>query len=98
MFRGDKALVELLMRAGANVKAANARRRHAAVAGQSVNGDAPIIEALLDAGADPNEKLPLGRSPLMVAARTGNVAAMTVLHRQGRERQRARRRCAARRR
>ena len=31
------------------------------------------------AGADPNEKLPLGRTPLMVASRTGNVEAMKVL-------------------
>ena len=45
----------------------------------SVNGDAAMIEALLTAGADPNETLPLGRTPLMTAARTGNVAAMKVL-------------------
>src|SRR6201999_2205937 len=45
----------------------------------SINGDADIIAALLTAGADPNEKLPLGRSPLMAAARTGNVAAIKVL-------------------
>jgi ankyrin repeat protein len=45
----------------------------------SVNGSAPIIAALLRAGADANEHLPLGRSPLMVASRTGNVDAMKVL-------------------
>ena len=45
----------------------------------SINGDAGIIGALLEAGADANEKLPLGRTPLMVAARTGSVEAMTVL-------------------
>ena len=38
-----------------------------------------MIAALLEAGADPNEKLPLGRTPLMIASRTGNVEAMTVL-------------------
>jgi ankyrin repeat protein len=45
----------------------------------SVNGDAPIVAALLNAGADANEKLPLGRTPLMEASRTGNVEAMKVL-------------------
>jgi ankyrin repeat protein len=38
-----------------------------------------MITALLSAGADPNEKLPLGRTPLMAASRTGNVEAMKVL-------------------
>ena len=45
----------------------------------SVNGDAAIIEALIKGGADPNEKHPLGRTPLMEASRTGNVDAMKVL-------------------
>ena len=44
-----------------------------------INGNALIIKALIDAGADANEKLPLGRTPLMVAARTGNVDAIKVL-------------------
>ena len=34
---------------------------------------------LLEAGADANEKLPLGRTPLMIAARTGNVDAIKTL-------------------
>ena len=38
-----------------------------------------IIEALINAGADPNEHLPLGRTPLMEASRTGNVDAIKVL-------------------
>ncbi len=45
----------------------------------------PIIAALLNAGADANEKLPLGRTPLMVASRTGNVDAMKVLLDHGAE-------------
>jgi len=44
-----------------------------------MNGDATAVGALLEGGADPNEKLPLGRTPLMIASRTGNVAAMTAL-------------------
>ena len=38
-------------------------------------GDAPIIEALLESGADANEQLPLGRRPLMLAARSGDLEA-----------------------
>src|SRR4029453_12711109 len=67
-----------LVRAGANPKAAN-REGSTPMWLSSVNGAAAILSALLEAGADVNEKLPLGRSPLMVASRTGNVAAMKVL-------------------
>jgi ankyrin repeat protein len=38
-----------------------------------------MLAALLEAGADANEPLPLGRTPLMIAARTGDVEAMRVL-------------------
>jgi ankyrin repeat protein len=38
-----------------------------------------VIRALIDAGADVNEALPLGRTPLMAAARTGNVDALSAL-------------------
>ena len=38
-----------------------------------------MIAALIEAGADPNETLPLGRTPLMLASRTGNVEAMKAL-------------------
>ena len=77
-FGSDKAMVDLLLRAGANPKAAN-RDGSTPLWLASINGDAPIIAALLNAGADANEHLPLGRSPLMVASRTGNVDAMKVL-------------------
>ncbi len=44
-----------------------------------------MISALLKAGADANEKLPLGRSPLMIASRTGKVEAIRVLLEAGAE-------------
>ena len=38
-----------------------------------------MIEALLKGGADANEQLPLGRRPLMLAARSGHVDAVRAL-------------------
>ena len=39
----------------------------------------PMIEKLLKAGADPNERGPQGETPLMLAARNGNLDAIKVL-------------------
>jgi len=78
VFRGQKDLLDVLLKAGANPKAAN-RAGSTPLWLASINGDAPMIQSLLDAGADPNERLPLGRTPLMAAARTGTVEAMAVL-------------------
>ena len=38
----------------------------------SINGSAPMIDRLLKAGADANERGPQGETPLMLAARNGN--------------------------
>ncbi len=46
-------------------------------------GDAAVIEALLKGGANANEALPLGRRPLMLAARSGNAAAVRALLEHG---------------
>ena len=78
VFKSNRELVDILIKAGANPKAAN-REGSTPLWLASVNGDAAMIDALLTAGADPNETLPLGRTPLMTAARTGNVAALKVL-------------------
>ena len=47
------------------------------------NGNAPIVERLLNAGADPNTALPDGETALMTAARTGNVDAVKALLARG---------------
>ena len=78
VYRGDRELALMLLRAGANPKAPN-KTGATPLWLASVNGDATMIAALLEAGADANEVLPLGRSPLMLAARTGNVDAIKVL-------------------
>jgi ankyrin repeat protein len=78
VFKGNREMATVLMRAGASPKAAN-REGVTPLWLASVNGDATMIRALIEGGADANETLPLGRTPLMLAARTGNVEAMKAL-------------------
>jgi ankyrin repeat protein len=78
VYRGDRELVQMLIRAGANVHAAT-REGSTPLWLACISGDASILSALIEGGANPNQPLPLGRTPLMIAARTGNVDAMKVL-------------------
>jgi ankyrin repeat protein len=71
-------LVELLLRAGANPKAAN-RYGVTPLWLASTNGNAATVVLLLKAGADPNTVLPEGETVLMTAARTGRVDAVKAL-------------------
>lgn len=74
----DAQLVDRLIRAGADVKAAN-RYGITPLYLASVNGNAAIIEKLLNAGADANAVSTEGETALMTASRTGNVDAVKVL-------------------
>jgi len=76
--RDDLDTANLLLRGGANVKAVN-RYGVTPLSLASINGNAPMIAALLKAGADPNTSLPGEESVLMTAARTGKVDAVKVL-------------------
>ena len=76
--RDDAELVNVLIRAGANVKATN-RYGVAPLSLAAQNGNAWIIERLIAAGADANAALPGGESVLMTAARTGNSDAIKAL-------------------
>jgi uncharacterized protein len=81
-YHDDKDIAELLIRAGANVKAAN-RYGVTPISLACTNGNGAIVELLLKAGADPNAPLPAGETPLMTAARTGSLAAVTALLSRG---------------
>jgi len=74
----DAALVDLLLRAGANPKTAN-RYGISPLLEACINGDTAIIEALLKAGADPDTAQREGETALMTAARTGNADAVKLL-------------------
>jgi ankyrin repeat protein len=74
----DLELATMLVRAGANVKAAN-RYGVTPIYSAAVHGNAAMLRLLLEAGADANTLLPEGETPLMTASRTGKVDAMRVL-------------------
>ncbi|MES2626166.1 MAG: ankyrin repeat domain-containing protein, partial [Pseudomonadota bacterium] len=75
----DEPMSQLLIDAGADV---NVRNRVGApvILSAAVNGNARILEMLLQAGADPDMQVSAtGDTPLMLAARTGIVDAVDVL-------------------
>jgi uncharacterized protein len=77
-YQDDLSLAQLLVRAGANVKAAS-RYGVTPLSLACTNGNGAIVELLLKAGADPNLALPGGETPLMTAARTGAAASVKAL-------------------
>ena len=80
--RDDLDTADLLIRAGANVTAAN-RYGVTPLLLASENGNAALIERLLNAGADPNRTVGEHETALMTAARSGNVDAVKVLSDHG---------------
>jgi uncharacterized protein len=75
----DLELADILLRAGAHVAAANEEGATPLFLA-ALNGNAPIIERLVQAGADPNASLSAtGDTALMIASRTGSVPAVKVL-------------------
>lgn len=77
-YQDDLETVELLLRAGANVKAAN-RYGVTPLSLACTNGNGTMVELLLKAGADPNTTLPGGETALMTCARTGKIKAVKAL-------------------
>jgi ankyrin repeat protein len=75
---GDAGLVDRLIRAGANAKAAN-RYGVTPIVLACQNGSAPIVERLLKAGVSANATGPLGETALHTCARTGRPEAAKLL-------------------
>ena len=80
--RDQPDMVQLLIRAGANVKATN-RYGATPLWLASVNGNAKTIAMLLEAGADARSANGDGETALMVAARTGKTDAVNLLLARG---------------
>ena len=81
-YRGDAAEVERLLRAGADVSAAN-NYGATAMSIAAETGNAEVIRLLLQAGADPESPNAEGQTALMAVARTGNVEAARALLKAG---------------
>src|SRR5262249_7390941 len=77
--RHDVDLAKMLLYAGANVKAATRIGGYTPLLIASREGDAPIIDALLAAGADANNATTNGTTALMFASSSGRVDAVGTL-------------------
>jgi len=83
--RGDTEMVDLLVRAGANVNAVT-RYGVTPLSLAAREGHAELLERLLDAGGDPEaaeRALSEGQTLAMLAARTGSVPALRALAGRG---------------
>ena len=78
VYQDDVQTVGSLLRAGADVKAAN-RYGVTPLSLACTNGNGAIVRLLLNAGANPNDVLSGGETALMTAARTGKVDAVNAL-------------------
>src|SRR5436309_1033345 len=67
-FQDDLEMAQLLLQAGASVKAATREGAITPLFMACTNGSAKMIEALLKAGADPNSTKSNGTTALMVAS------------------------------
>jgi ankyrin repeat protein len=76
---GDTELTQMLIVAGANVKATTRLGTYTPLYLASQQGHAAVIEALIAAGADVKAGTPNGTAPLMVASAAGEVDAVRVL-------------------
>jgi len=75
----DVEMAKILLYAGANVKATTRIGGYTPLLMASRDGDAPMIETLLAAGADPNSATSNGTTALMLASAAGRVDAVKAL-------------------
>lgn len=78
-FQDDVEMAQLLLNAGANVKAATREGAITPLFMACTNGSAPMIERLLKAGADARSTKSKGTTALMIAAASGSADAVKVL-------------------
>ena len=76
---GDAALAQMLLSAGANIRATTRLGGITALHIASQSGHAQVVAALIAAGSDPNGATSTGATALMLAARSGNSDTVTRL-------------------
>jgi uncharacterized protein len=82
---GDLELTQMLLYAGANVKATTRLGGYTPLLMAADQGHASVIAALVAGGADVKASNALGTTPLMLAAASGNPQAVTILVENGAE-------------
>ncbi len=82
---GDAELAQMLLFAGANVKATTRLGGYTPLMMAAEQGHASVIAALVSGGADAKAANALGTTPLMLAAASGNPQAVTTLVENGAE-------------
>ena len=76
---GDLELAQMLIVAGANVRATTRLGTYTPLFLASQQGHGSVIQAIIKAGGDVKAGMPNGTTPLMVAAASGEVEAVRVL-------------------
>src|SRR5262245_10053307 len=81
--RGDAEMAQLLVYAGANVRATTRIGGYTPLFMAAKNGAASVVDVLLKAGSDAQPKAVNGLTPLMMAAISGNREAVRLLVEKG---------------
>ena len=92
---GDVELAQMLIVAGANIRATTRLGSYTPLYLASQQGHGNVVQAIIKAGGDVKAGTPNGTTPLMVAAASGEVDAVRALRRCRRRRQRQGRRARA---
>jgi ankyrin repeat protein len=80
---GTLTAVKVLLANGARVDDKDERRGQTALIWAAAEGHAPVVQALIDAGADFRTRVPSGLTPLMFAAREGRLNVVRALLKAG---------------
>jgi len=83
--KADAKMAEMLLYAGANVKAATRLGGFTPLFLAAKTGDAAVVETLVKASADVNVVTTMGATPLMLAAASGNADTVSILLEHGAE-------------
>jgi uncharacterized protein len=76
---GSLAAVKALLSHDASVDHKDDRRGQTALMWAAAEGHAPVVEALVNAGADVRARVPSGFTPLLFAVREGHIGVVRVL-------------------
>jgi ankyrin repeat protein len=80
---GTLTAVKVLLANGARVEDKDERRGQTALIWAAAEGHAPVVQALIDGGADFRARVPSGLTPLMFAAREGRLHVVRTLLKAG---------------